>query len=59
MGWVDKPHQCALPSYYYYISRLGKYFECDDCRRTWLVVGETGPNEYGEYKNIFFQQIKT
>jgi hypothetical protein len=40
MGFVDQPHVCPLPFICHgSAGKMGAYFECDHCKRTWRVVG--------------------
>ena len=50
MGWVDKPHRCALPLVVHgSVGMVGAHFECDHCKVTWKVQARVliDSNTYG------------
>lgn len=40
MGWVSEPHKCYLPLICHgSVAKIGAIFECEQCYRSWKVIG--------------------
>jgi hypothetical protein len=56
--WKTEQHRCALPyrCAVVYKDRLGEIFECDDCKREWMVIAVSVSTPH--YCDLTFELLK-
>lgn len=47
MSWVKEKHLCELLyTVHVSVAEVGSLWECDHCKKTWMVVSCSEPDEY-------------